>query len=289
MKYALPARASRALAAGAAAVVFSALPQGPLGTSVSLAENRPQALQGSQISAVYQIALNGFDVGTFHYGSDTSGAAYKLTSEVELSLLMGAFHWKGVSHTSGQASTTGVKPASFGFEYSSSLKSGSVRMGFAKGSVESVSIDPPVPAIPDVVPVKPEHLINVLDPLSAILAITQDTGGKPCDRKVAVFDGKQRFDLQLMYRRQDAIEGSIETASVCRVKYIPIAGYRQSEETANLARTTGIEISFRQVPGAKLFVPQKIVLPTLAGPAEITVQRVDLKMAGSGQIALVND
>ncbi len=289
MKYALPARASRALAAGVAALILSALPQGPLGPVVSQAESRPQAPLSAQISAVYQIALNGFDVGSFHYVSETSGGAYKLTSDVELSLLMGAFHWKGVSKTSGQTSNAAVKPASFGFEYSSSLKSGSVRMGFAKGSVESVSIDPPAPPIPDVVPLTPEHLVNVLDPLSAILAMTQDTGGKPCDRKLAVFDGKQRFDLQLMYRRQDAIEGSTETASVCRVKYIPIAGYRRSEETANLARSTGIEISFRQVPGAKVFVPQKIVLPTLAGPAEITVQRVDLKLAGSGQIALVND
>ena len=141
----------------------------------------------------------------------------------------------------------------------------------------------------DTVPLKPEHLANVLDPLSAILALTQDSGGKPCDRKLAIFDGKQRFDLTLVFRRQEPIEGSAELASVCRVKYTPIAGFRQTEETANLARTTGIEISFRSVPSAHLFVPQKIVLPTLAGTAEITVQHVDIKTAGTGQLALIND
>ena len=55
----------------------------------------------------------------------------------------------------------------------------------------------------------------------------------------------------------------------------------------NLARTTGIEITFRQMPQAKLFVPQKVVLPTLAGTAEITVQQVDVKNAA--QLALIND
>jgi len=204
-------------------------------------------------------------------------------------LLMGAFQWKGVSRTSGQATDAALKPGAFGFDFSSSLKSGSVAMGFANGSVKSVSIDPPAPTAPDTVPVKSEHLVNVLDPLSALLALTQDKGGEPCNRRLAIFDGKQRFDLQLIYRRQEPIEGSSDTASVCRVKYIPIAGFRQTEETANLARSTGIEISFRQAPGARLFVPQKIVLPTLAGTAEIALERIDIDTPGSGQVALINE
>jgi hypothetical protein len=289
MMFALPSRAIRGLAATAVALSVAGVPHGPLSSGSTFAQSAPPSSHASQVSATYQIALNGFNVGNFRYTSETGKQSYNLTSDVELSLLMGAFQWKGVSRTSGQTGDAALKPASFGFDYSSTLKSGSVRMGFAKGSVETVAIDPPAPPIPDVVPVKPEHLVNVLDPLSAILALTQDKGGKPCDRKLAIFDGKQRFDLQLIYRRQEPIEGSADTATVCRVKYIPIAGYRQTEETANLARTTGIEISFRQAAGAKLFVPQKIVLPTLAGAAEITLQRVDINTAGSGQIALVND
>lgn len=294
MKCVLSSRLIRVGVAFVAGLTVASMPIGPIGSGDASAQSAPSKAQptqvsATQVSAVYQIALNGFDVGSFRYTSEVSGQSYNLTSDVELSLLLGAFQWKGVSHTSGTATAAAPKPASFGFDYSSTLKSGSLRMGFAKGSVETVSIDPPAPPIPDVVPLKPEHLANVLDPLSAILALTQDTGGKPCDRKLAIFDGKQRFDLQLIYRRQEPVEGSAEMAQVCRVKYIPIAGFRQTEETANLARTTGIEISFRPVPGAKLFVPQKIILPTLAGTAEITVQHVDIKSPGSGQVALINE
>lgn len=288
MKCVLSSRPVRVGAALVAGLTVASMPVGPIGSGDASAQSAPSKAQRAQVSAVYQIALNGFDVGSFRYTSEVSGQSYKLTSDVQLSLLLGAFQWKGVSQTSGSTAAT-PKPSSFGFDYSSTLKNGSVRMGFAKGIVETVSIEPPAAPIPDVVALKPEHLTNVLDPLSAILALTQDTGGKPCDRKLAIFDGKQRFDLQLIYRRQEPVEGSAETAQVCRVKYTPIAGFRQTEETANLARTTGIEISFRSVPGAKLFVPQKITLPTLAGTAEITVQHVDIKSPGSGQVALINE
>lgn len=290
MKFVLPPRLAHMSVSLVAALVIAGVPSSQFVAGQAAAESSPQKSQAAQISAVYQISLNGFDVGNFRYTSETSGQSYKLTSDVELSLMMGAFQWKGVSTTSGStASAAALRPAAFGFDYSSTLKSGAVRMGFTKGNVESVSIDPPAPPMPDAVPLKPEHLTNVLDPLSAILAMTRDTGGSPCDRKLAIFDGKQRFDLQLIYRRNEPIEGSSEQATVCRVKYIPIAGFRQTEDTANLARTTGIEISFRSVPGAKLLVPQKIALPTMAGTAEITVQHVDINTPGSGQVALINE
>ncbi len=272
------------------AVFSAALAATLAGSGFARAQSAPAKSNSSAVSAVYQIALNGFNVGSFRYTSQVGAQSYDLTSDVKLSLLLGAFTWSGVSHTVGSAAgDASLKPASFGFEYSSSLKSGSVRMGFAKGAVNSVSIEPPAAPVPDVVPLKPEHLSNVLDPLSAILALTQDKGSQPCERRLAIFDGKQRFDLQLIYRRDEAIEGTSETAAVCRIKYIPIAGYRQTEEMTNLARTTGIEISFRKVAGAKLFVPQKIVLPTMAGTAEITVQQVEIKDASNGQLALIND
>jgi Protein of unknown function (DUF3108) len=238
------------------------------------------------VAAHYKVSLNGFGVGTFDYSSEIKGQSYSLKSDVNLSLLMGAVSWRGLSHTEG-ASPTAPKPKSFGFDHESTLKSGALRLGFNGGTVETVSINPPPPMLANTVPLKREHLKDVLDPLSAVLALTQATGGEPCARKVAIFDGRQRFDLQLSYRRQEVIEGTTANATVCRVKYIPIGGYQANEATENLARSTGIEISFRHVPEARLFVPQKVVLPTVAGLAEIAVQSVNISGTGAGQVALV--
>jgi hypothetical protein len=164
-----------------------------------------------------------------------------------------------------------------------------VRLGFDKGNVQTVSVVPLSAPAGDAVPVGQQDLKNVLDPLSAILALTQGGVSNPCARKVSIFDGKQRFDLQLSYRRQEPLgDGQNGMATVCRIAYVPIAGYRRNEDTQSMARNTGIEIAFRSVPGVALSVPHRLVLPTLAGQAELIAERVDIKTAGEGQVALVN-
>lgn len=283
-----PLQVRSRLAASAIAVAAATL-TAPAATSPahSADHNLAASPKSASVSAHYKVSLNGFGVGTFDYVSEIQGQTYKLKSDVNLSLLMGAFSWRGLSQTDG-VSPDAPKPKTFGFDHESTLKNGALRMGFKSGAVETVTIDPPPPLLDNTVPLKREHLKDVLDPLSAIMALTQDTGGDPCARKVAIFDGRQRFDLQLSFRRQEAIEGSTATATVCRVKYIPIGGYQANDATENLARSTGIEISFRQVPEAHLFVPQRLVIPTVAGQAEIAVEHVSFKAPGNGQVALVD-
>ena len=115
--------------------------------------------------------------------------------------------------------------------------------------------------------------------------MTRTEGKSPCGRKVAIFDGQQRFDLELYYRRQQPLgQGK---AIVCRVKYRPIAGYRANDETKTMSRSTGIEIAFRPVAGAGLMVPDQITIPTISGPIGLKAQRIDVKTSGHRKIALV--
>jgi hypothetical protein len=154
-------------------------------------------------------------------------------------------------------------------------------MNFGQRGVETVSIMPPIADAPDTVPLAAQQLSGALDPLSAILALTHAGDKSPCSRRVAIFDGKQRFDLELTYRRHVPVgEQSADLAIVCRVKYVPLGGHRANEETRALARSTGIEITFRPVPRAGIMLPQ--------GVLELSLQRVDIKTPDSGQIALVN-
>ncbi len=241
----------------------------------------------AEVSAVYKITLNGFELGSFRFNSTVTADHYSADSDVELSALLGAFHWKGVTRTSGTIAAKEPRPAGFLFEFNGTAKSGSVGMGFNPAGVTSVSVMPPAADPPDTVPLGPQHLKSVLDPLSAIIALTHVDGANPCGRKVAIFDGKQRFNLELIARRP--VEGQPDRGIVCRVKYVPVAGYRANEETRNLAASTGIEIAFRPVPQAKLMLPHDVVVPTLAGPAELTLEHVDIRTPDRGEIALVAD
>jgi len=118
------------------------------------------------------------------------------------------------------------------------------------------------------------------------MALTHTPSATPCGRSVSIFDGKQRFDLVLRFSRKVSIGNEIGT--VCRVKYVPIGGYRDNDETRAMAANNGIEITFRPVPRAKLMLPQLVVVPTPAGNAELTLTNVDIRTPDNGKVASVD-
>jgi hypothetical protein len=272
------------LALGSAALA-ALVPLSPLATAAP----SPTGVSPVRVDASYKITLNGFDLGTFRFKSNVSRTSYTLDTDVQISALLGVFHWKGVTHSSGTLKAKAPKPADFRCDYESSLRNGSVTMGFDQNGIDRLTVLPVTLEAPDTVPLTRSHLNNVFDPLSAIMAITHTDAPSPCGRKVAIFDGKQRFDIDLRYAREIPVEGvKGETATVCRVKYTPIAGYRPTEETRQLAATNDIEIAFRVVPAAKLMLPQSVSVPTAAGEARINLERVNIELPERGQVASAN-
>ena len=53
---------------------------------------------------------------------------------------------------------------------------------------------------------------------------------------------------------------------MCRVRYVPIAGYKMNEETKSMAESSGIEVALRPIPAANLLVPYEVTVPTIARP-----------------------
>ena len=278
-----------ALAAGTAPV---------LADPVSAAEAWP-----AEVTAVYRIGFAGIDLGTFRFQSKFDGSrpatrTYALSGQAKLKGPLGTFEWNGTTNSAGSAAPGGPKPQAYTFDFNSSAiigkkKSGAVKLGFKDGAVANVSVVPSKPPPPDMVPVKDEHKRNVLDPLSAVMALSLAGGQKPCDRKLSIFDGKQRFDLALSFRRQLRIaearpSGQPGVGFVCSVRYTPIAGYRDNEDTEKLTANGNIEITLRPVPSANLMVPYHVSIPTAAGTATLTAQRIDITTRSRGLIALTH-
>jgi hypothetical protein len=247
----------------------------------------------TEVAAVYKIAFNGFDIGRFTFTSYTGSGSYRLDGNAQISALLGAFKWQGVSQAKGNVSGDLAAPGAYGFDYNSSAKSGSIRLGFHAGDVTSMSATPPTPPDEDLVPVESRHLAGVLDPLTAVLSLTRAGAGEPCRQRLPIFDGKQRFDLvfspkgdrRIAERRPSGQPGIVH---VCGVRYQPIAGYKRGSEQEEAARKMDIEITLRPVPSANLLVPHQITIPALVGTAVLTLQRIDIRTPGSDQIALVN-
>jgi hypothetical protein len=246
----------------------------------------------AEVRAVYKIQFNGFEIGQFAFNSSVHERTYSITANADISALLGVVRWNGVTRVSGALSGNAPRPAGFSFDYQGSSKAGSVRMGFVNGGVKSLEHIPALIEPPDTVPLQPAHMRGVLDPLSAILALSRPRDGNPCHQKVPVFDGKVRFDLAFSFKEDAPIAESqrgaaVEMVRVCRVRVLPIAGHRDDEASAQLKRSMGIEVAFRAIPSAKLFVPHRITVPTFAGAAVLTSHSVHIRTQNE-QIALVN-
>ncbi len=83
--------------------------------------------------ALYEINLNGFNVGTFEFESQAESQSYTLTANARLSMLLGVFTWSGDTRSFGMIVNQAPRPASFTFDFRSNLRAGSTKLGFSDG------------------------------------------------------------------------------------------------------------------------------------------------------------
>ncbi len=269
---------------------------GVLAAGLSLTSQSAVAAEAwpGQVDAIYKIQFSGLDLGDFVFSSKVQQNAYATTSNAQISAMFGAFEWKGQSRSSGVTVDTGPKPASYAFNFKSQSKAGSIQMSFAGNAVTNIAAVPPIEKKPGTIEVKDVHLKDVLDPLSAVMALTRSSTGRiagvnPCARKIPIFDGKQRFDLVFSFKRNAPLSEigskSGHSAFVCRVKYIPIAGYRMNEDMRQMQQASGIEVWMVPLADANVFVPYYVLVPMTAGTATLTVSKVSIDTA-RGKVAL---
>ena len=247
-----------------------------------------------KVNAKYKVTFSGFDVGDFRFQSSIEQKkTYALSGQAKLSLLMGTLKWSGSTQTTGSLAGGEPKPVEHTFEYKGGSKPGSVALSFQEGRVAKTILVPPRSPSRKAVPLTEQHLEGVLEPLTAVMAMTRGRVDNPCNQTIAIFDGKQRFDLVLSFSRQERIKeaqpsGQPNIAYVCRVRYIPIAGHKNdSKMIASIAGNEGIEVALRPIPTANILIPYRVTIPTFAGSAVLTSQRVEIT-TGMRQIALVH-
>ena len=90
-----------------------------------------------------------------------------------------------------------------------------------------------------------------------------------CNRKLAIFDGRMRYDLQLAYKRLDRVKsekGYQGTVVVCAVRFAPIAGHVPTRSVIKyLMELRETEMWLAPIAGTRLMVPYRVSLPTPVG------------------------
>lgn len=268
----------------AAAFVFATFP--------GAARTAAEETWSPKLSAVYKLRLLGMEMATFNFQSTVGAGTYTLSGNTRMTWGLGLFKFTATHTGTGRISGDTVTPATYAYNWQTNNKKGGVKLGYGARGIESVGVEPPNHPGPDVVPLKPEHLRGVFDPLSALIVLARHNGaGHPCDRKIGIFEGKQRFDVVFSPLKEETIaepkpSGQPVRAFVCRVKYMPVAGHKMNKETSALVKAEGIEVAFRPIPEARMLLPYRIALPTPVGTAVLTAQKVDIVSPANRQIAL---
>jgi len=225
--------------------------------------------------------------------------SYSMRGKGELKFITGLlFEISGGATTTGAVTSNGPKPSSFSFTFKTKKRRGDLAMMFENNAVSHVMARPPFSDSAKIIPVTAAHVKDVLDPLSAIFfsarSNSRNVDGSVCPGRIRVFDGRQRFDLQLSHKKTIQVKkrgkgGYRGMAIVCRIKYLPIAGYKPDNSGIKfMAETDDIEVWLIKVPRKGMYVPYYVKVPTpYGGAASATSTEFHVEIPGENKIAVI--
>jgi hypothetical protein len=265
-----------------------------LGAAILSGQPASAVEQPKKVTAEYSINFNGMGIGTFKIWSDLDSKEYSIKARANISLLAGIlFEWQGDTSSSGQVMARLPRPYAYRFGYQTSDRRETIDIKFSSNGVEEIAVNPPQRQSASRIPVTRKHMLNVVDPLSAIVMLanvgTNKSGEQVCGRRLPIFDGKARYDLKLTYKSTKRVTSDSFTgpAYICKVKFLPIAGHRPDDDESEFAaKTENMEVWMIPLAKAELYVPYYIYLPTPVGSATLTATGFTVEAGGQARRAL---
>jgi hypothetical protein len=229
-----------------------------------------------RLEAHYTMTLAGLPIGQGSWVIDISDSQYSSVASGGTTGLMRAFTG-GEGSTAAQGTLQGGRPllSTYAATIKSSKKTDEIRLTVNNGRVKDLKLDPPRDTDAERVPITDEDQHGVLDPMTASLVRSPGTGNpltpEACQRTLAIFDGRLRYDLQLAFKRMDKVKadkGYEGPVLVCAVYFSPIAGHIPSRAAIKyISRLRDIEVWLAPIAGTRVLVPFRAAGPTPIGPA----------------------
>ena len=227
-----------------------------------------------RLEAEYAASVAGIPIGRGNWvieiaDDQFTAAASGATSGI-LKFITGV---KGSGASRGVISSGQLVPSS----YASTIDYGrivdDVRIALAGGNVKDYSVAPPLLPHPERIPVRDEDRRGVVDPMTSTLSAVAGNADlispQACTRKVGVFDGRLRYDLQSEFKRIETVKadrGYEGPAVVCSVYFTPISGYVPDRPAVKyLVTLRDAEVWLAPISGTRVLVPFRFSMPTPLG------------------------
>jgi hypothetical protein len=163
-------------------------------------------------------------------------------------------------------------PTTFTSKIVSNAESSDVTMVLEEGNVKELAVTPRPSS--DLVPVTKANRQGIVDPLTALLfsaaAAGEGLSQEACRRTLPIFDGHQRYDLKLAFKRMDKMTADYE----------PIAGHRANIPLVKyLSEGREIEIALAPIAGTRLLAPFRLSVVSTLANLVIEANRFETVMA----------
>ena len=242
---------------------------------VTIADARQSRAFGQgKLDARYVVTLSGLPIGRGAWVIDIGDDHFSAAANGATAGLMQVFaSGHGQSAARGTISGGQLGPSTYASRIVTGDKSDEVRMVISAGTVKELTANPPTVASPDRVPVTEAHRRGVADPMTASLMRIPGSGEmlapQACQRTLSIFDGRMRYDLQLVFKRLERVRsepGYQGSAVVCAVYFSPIAGYvRDRYAIKYLMQLRDMEMWLAPIAGTRIMVPYRASVPTPIG------------------------
>jgi hypothetical protein len=232
-----------------------------------------RALAQGRLDAQYTVTLAGLPVGHGTWTIDIRDDRYNMAASGATSGIMRVFaSGRGQSSARGAVSGGQLVTSNYSSNVYTDKKYDEVRMVISGSNVKEFVADPPTIPGPERIPLTEAHRRGVADPMTAPLIRIAGSGDtivpQACQRTLAIFDGRMRYDLRLAFKRFERVSsaGYQGLAVVCAVQFAPIAGHiPQRYAIRYLIESQDMELWFAPIAGTRLLAPYRASIPTPLG------------------------
>jgi Protein of unknown function (DUF3108) len=172
-------------------------------------------------------------------------------------------------------------PTNFTSKIVSNAETSDVTMVLDEGSVKELAAAP-LPSSGRV-PVTEANRHGIVDPLTAMLFSAAAAGERlsqhACRRTLPIFDGHQRYDIKLAFKRMDKVtaeKGYAGPVVVCSLRYEPIVGHIASNALVKyLSEGREMEMTLAPVAGTRLLAPFRLSVVSMLANLVIEANRFE--------------
>lgn len=221
--------------------------------------------------ASYILTLGGINIASMDVGLTDDGASYAVDLSANVTGL-GAVVASGTAkaNTTGRSSGSQLVARTFGLQTRANGDNFKIDVTFSGGDVDSFKVEPPIIDNYDRVPLERRHLTGVTDFLSAFLLRGNGLDKSLCQRRVGIFTGVERFNVELSFAGTDEATsprtGYQGPVVLCSVNYKPVSGhFTSSEITTYLADNDRIVVWYAPLGETGYFIPYRVLLGTSMG------------------------